>query len=181
MSDLSPEQRAAKAIYELVRSKPGNQAWPSWEDRTEHQQESWLRAARAALDDPAHKPEVALWATETSWQARCVCGWVSTAQHDSEMSAWHEAYEHRDEMREGRSESAHHALRTFLGAVEAAIHGASYDPGAMRAAKAVARAALAAASPSSGASRAKTEQEFENEQVRKMQQTGRCPCCGADA
>lgn len=25
-----------------------------------------------------------------------------------------------------------------------------------------------------------TEQEFENDQVRRMQRTGRCPCCGAE-
>lgn len=28
---------------------------------------------------------------------------------------------------------------------------------------------------------ARVEQDLENEQVRQIQRTGRCPCCGADA
>lgn len=28
--------------------------------------------------------------------------------------------------------------------------------------------------------RAKIEQEFANEQVRRLERTGRCPCCGAE-
>lgn len=37
------------------------------------------------------------------------------------------------------------------------------------------------AGPADEALRAKIAQEFENDQVRRMKQTGRCPACGADA
>jgi hypothetical protein len=29
--------------------------------------------------------------------------------------------------------------------------------------------------------RARIEQDIQNDEVRRMQRTGRCPCCGADA
>jgi hypothetical protein len=32
----------------------------------------------------------------------------------------------------------------------------------------------------SDSQRARIEQEFENEQVRRMERTGRCPCCGSE-
>ena len=45
-----------------------------------------------------------------------------------------------------------------------------------------ARAVLTAAFPNDeSGDKARTEQELENEQVRRLQQTGRCPVCGADA
>ena len=43
-------EAAAKAIYENVRAKAGNQNWPAWEDRDDHRSGSWLRSAQAALD-----------------------------------------------------------------------------------------------------------------------------------
>lgn len=57
-------------------------------------------AARDVEREPEveHTPEVALWANETKWQARCSCGWVGTEQQRTEFSAWGESYEHRDEM-----------------------------------------------------------------------------------
>jgi hypothetical protein len=42
-------RRAAKAIYEVVRSKPGNTLWPTWEDRTVHQRQAFYRSARVSI------------------------------------------------------------------------------------------------------------------------------------